>query len=259
MKRSVFMGKKNIAKIARRCQAPASASMILDPKTMKLIPSDEIFEDEKVTAERRFQQGMEEYAQIKYDLLRTNATQGGLLVLYLAAAVGAEEAVSCGAGVAGALAYQYLLQQYCDQLGKAGSWAPPTKEAREMALRKGSTYGADPGAIMASFPSRVSDVYRQAVLQKRLLVPVGLGITATAINHLDIGFQVSYGCLLIGFVTYKASTLTWLWKNDIKPSIVDSILESDPKVAPGAEKRPVLVKIPNADEVLAALNKKGGE
>jgi hypothetical protein len=48
---------------------------ILDPKTMKLIPSDEIFEDETVTAERRFQQGMEEYAQIKSDLLRTNAVR----------------------------------------------------------------------------------------------------------------------------------------------------------------------------------------
>jgi hypothetical protein len=46
-----------------------------------------------------------------------------------------------------------------------------------------------------------------------------------------MGFEMDqYGCLLIGFVTYKASTLTWLWKNDIKPSIVDSILESDPKV-----------------------------
>lgn len=197
---------------------------------------------------------MERYSQIKYDLLRTNLTQGGLLVLYLAATLGLETAASATAGVGGALLYQYLLQQYTDELGKEGSWAPPTKEAREKALRKNSSFGADPGAIMASFPSRVGDVYRQALVQKRLLVPVALGAAASAVNHTGLDFEVSYGFMLVGFLTYKAAALTWFWKNDVKVWLVDSIAQ-DPQVAE-FERRPVLAKIPDAEEVLASVDRK---
>eukprot|EP00240_Pyramimonas_obovata_P013267 CAMPEP_0118935422 /NCGR_PEP_ID=MMETSP1169-20130426/15634_1 /TAXON_ID=36882 /ORGANISM="Pyramimonas obovata, Strain CCMP722" /LENGTH=233 /DNA_ID=CAMNT_0006878461 /DNA_START=288 /DNA_END=989 /DNA_ORIENTATION=+ len=230
--------------------------MTMDPKTRVLSRGSEEIEDEEEAAKRRFQEGVQNYAQIKYDLIRTNLTQGGFIVLYLAATSGLETAGSTTAGVAGAILYQYLLQQYTDQLGKEGSWAPPTKEAREKALRKKSPFGADPGAIMASFPSRVGDVYRQALLQKRLLVPVALGVSASAINHMNLDFEVSYGFMLLGFLTYKASALTWLWQNDIKVWLVDGIVQADPQVAPGVERRPVLAKIPNADEVLAAANSK---
>lgn len=228
--------------------------MTMEPKTRVLSRASEDVEDPLEGAQRRFQEGMDNYAQIKYDLIRTNMTQGGFIVVYLAATSGLETAASTTAGVAGALLYQYLLQQYTDQLGEEGSWAPPTKEAREKALRKNSSFGADPGAIMASFPSRVADVYRQALLQKRLLVPIALGASAAAINHLNLDFEVSYGFMLLGFLTYKASALTWLWKNDIKVWLVDSIVEADPQVAPGIERRPVLAKIPDADEVLAAAD-----
>ena len=31
------------------------------------------------------------------------------------------------------------------------------------------------------------------------------------------------GFALVGFLTYKTSALTWLWDNDLKPDLIDSI------------------------------------
>ena len=65
-------------------------------------------------------------------------------------------------------------------------------------------------------------MYSQALLQKRLLVPVLFTAAAAAFNAADFPFDVNYGPALLGFLTYKAAVLTKLYE-DLKPDIVSAI------------------------------------
>ena len=62
------------------------------------------------------------------------------------------------------------------------------------------------------------------------------------------------GFALVGFLTYKTSALTWLWENDLKPDLIDSITGKKEQEAQLA-RRPTLEKVPDAEEVLAAKGK----
>ena len=62
------------------------------------------------------------------------------------------------------------------------------------------------------------------------------------------------GFVLVGFLTYKTATLSWLWDNDLKPDLIDSITGQKEAEAQFA-RRPVLAKIPDTEDVLAAKGK----
>ena len=47
-------------------------------------------------------------------------------------------------------------------------------------------------------------VYGQALLQKRLLVPVVIAAGTATFNAVDAPFDFNYGPVLLGFLSYKA-------------------------------------------------------
>ena len=69
---------------------------------------------------------------------------------------------------------------------------------------------------------KVGAVYSQALLQKRLLVPVAAAAACSAFNAAEFPFDVNYGPVLLGFLTYKAAVLQKLYQ-DLKPDIVAAI------------------------------------
>lgn len=68
----------------------------------------------------------------------------------------------------------------------------------------------------------MGQVYSQALLQKRLLVPVVIAAATSSFNTLDAPFDFNYGPVLLGFLSYKAAVLTKLY-DDLKPDIVKAI------------------------------------
>lgn len=190
----------------------------------------------------KLKEGLLQYEGIKEELVQTTMTQGGLVSLYLALVVNFDAGLSGFVGAAGAVAYVSLLSNYVDKLGKDGSWAPQTKQTRERELRKNPS----PTAILQTIPNRIGDIYRQALLQQRLLVLPTLAASEWAFNQADLPVHFQLGYTFVGFLAYKTATLSWLWNHDLKPDIINGITGIEPE-----NKRPVLAKIPDAEEILS--------
>jgi hypothetical protein len=84
----------------------------------------------------------------------------------------------------------------------------------------------DVGAMLGGAFGKVGAVYSQALLQKRLLVPVFLVVFATTFNKLDAPFDFNYGPVLLGFLTYKAAVLTKVYE-DLKPALISALKGED--------------------------------
>lgn len=157
-----------------------------------------------------------EYAELKKWLMLTTAKYGGGLTVYSTLGYGLANGLSAGLGTVGSLAYLYLLGQYVDEL--KGS------ELDEDAYTRNLVYEpvTDVFGMLGGAFGKVGQVYSQALLQKRLLVPVILAAGTSTFNALDAPFDFGYGPLFLGFLSYKAAVLTKLYV-DLKPDIVAAI------------------------------------
>ena len=65
----------------------------------------------------------------------------------------------------------------------------------------------------------------------------------------------------LGFLSYKTATLTWLWNNDLKGRLVNSISmgAAEEAAAERFAQRPVLGKLPTAEDILAKAEKRRGD
>jgi hypothetical protein len=108
---------------------------------------------------------------------------------------------SGAAGTVAAVVYLTLLSQYVDALGGERSWVPLTKEQREQRRRE----SPNPLGMMASVPSRIGDIYRQALLQPRLLVVPAVAVGGWALNHAALPVHFDYGFALVRAHTEKVS------------------------------------------------------
>ncbi|CAG9464486.1 unnamed protein product [Pedinophyceae sp. YPF-701] len=152
---------------------------------------------------------MEDYKAEKDVLFRRTAKFGGGLALYIALVVSPESALCTLCGLAGSLAYLQLL--YLDIDGVKGDDPTPIFDVEE-------NVPAGPLRIVSKVA--VGLTYS---LNRRLLVPAALAAGCWAFNeaaapdayHLSL---VDEGCVLGGFLAYKASLVVELY-NAYKPRV----------------------------------------
>jgi len=158
-----------------------------------------------------------EYADLKATLFKTTAAYGAGLTAYSTLGYGLANGFSAALGSGAGLVYLYLLGKYVDEL------EPNDGEFDDLYTRNlvyepvNDVFGMLGGAF-----GKVGQVYSQALLQKRLLVPVVVAAGTSAFNALDFPFDFNYGPVLLGFLTYKAAVLTKLYE-DLKPDIISAI------------------------------------
>ena len=158
-----------------------------------------------------------EYADLKATLFKTTAAYGAGLTAYSTLGYGLANGFSAALGSGAGLVYLYLLGKYVDEL------EPNDGEFDDLYTRNlvyepvNDVFGMLGGAF-----GKVGQVYSQALLQKRLLVPVVVAAGTSAFNALDFPVDFNYGPVLLGFLTYKAAVLTKLYE-DLKPDIISAI------------------------------------
>ena len=159
-----------------------------------------------------------EYADLKAKLFKTTAAYGAGLTAYSTLGYGLANGFSAALGSGAGLVYLYLLGKYVDEL------EPKEGEFDDLYTRNlvyepvTDVFGMWGGAF-----GKVGQVYSQALLQKRLLVPVIVAAGASAFNALDFPFDFNYGPVLLGFLTYKAAVLTKLYE-DLNPDIIAEMM-----------------------------------
>ena len=154
-----------------------------------------------------------EYVELKRWLLVTTAKYGAVLSAYCTLGYGLAPGVSAAAGVAGSVAYVYLLEEYVD-----------TIQADTGAYTRNLVYEPVTSVmpLLTGAFGKVGAVYSRALLQKRLLVPVAMAATSSLWNALDGPFDLNYGAEFVGFLMYKAAVLTKLWES-LKPDIIKTL------------------------------------
>ena len=157
-----------------------------------------------------------EYADLKAKLAKDTALYGAGLCAYSTLGYGLANGISAAWGAGASLLYLKLLGEYVDEL--------EAKELTDDAYTRNLVYEpvTDVFGMLGGAFGKVGSVYSQALLQKRLLVPVLFTAAAAAFNAADFPFDVNYGPALLGFLTYKAAVLTKLYE-DLKPDIVSAI------------------------------------
>jgi hypothetical protein len=162
-----------------------------------------------------------EYEDLKRWLLTRTGMYGAGLTAYATLGYGLASGLSAGLGVAGSLAYLILLGRYVDSLKEKED-----DEEDYYAVNLVYEPVTDVGAMLGGAFGKVGAVYSQALLQKRLLVPVFLVVFATTFNKLDAPFDFNYGPVLLGFLTYKAAVLTKVYE-DLKPALISALKGED--------------------------------
>ncbi len=139
-------------------------------------------------------------------------------------------AASSALGAAGSLAYLALLCRHVDGLGTAAGGA-----VRGLPLQKNP--GANLGALLFGALKRVTDIYWNALGHPQLLVPVALAAGGSAYNASDVGPDIQFIYVLLGFLSYKAAVLDQGYK----------ALKAVTLYAAPASDRPVLKDLPDID------------
>lgn len=161
-----------------------------------------------------------EYAELKQTLLKTTALYGAGLTAYCTLGYGLANGLSAALGTAGGVAYLLMLQRYVDDLEAKEGWEDELYTRNLVYEPVTDVFGMIGGAF-----GKVGQVYSQALLQKRLLVPCAVAVFASGFNALDLPFDFNYGPVLLGFVTYKAAVLSIMYE-DVKGDITRAIAGS---------------------------------
>lgn len=189
------------------------------------------------------QQYVEQYQQLKTEMVGRTQRFGGLLAAYLFLTVSGEAAFCALLGSAASYGYLTLMQRQVDSVS-------PT-DAVPM-------WDAEDNVQGLARPFAIAIAGYRAGLRPRLLVPIGLGAGIWACNHsgLHMVSHTEEGCLILGFLSFKAALLLNVW---------DSL---KPKFDPQAFKRPKqpvqynFDEEPNIDDIMvniASVRKIGGK
>ena len=143
--------------------------------------------------------------------------RAGLLARALPAASTGKGHAAVGGGAS--LLYLKLLCDYVDGLSAETTADPDGNMYTRNLVYEPVT---DVFGMLGGAFGKVGAVYSQALLQKRLLVPVAAAAACSAFNAAEFPFDVNYGPVLLGFLTYKAAVLQKLYQ-DLKPDIVAAI------------------------------------
>lgn len=161
----------------------------------------------------------QEYAELKASLFKNTSLYAVGLVAYSTLGYGVANGISAAVGGGASLVYLKLLCDYVDGLNADDTADPDGSMYTRNLVYEPVT---DVFGMLGGAFGKVGAVYSQALLQKRLLVPVLVAASCSAFNAAEMPFDVNYGPVLLGFLTYKAAVLTKLYE-DIKPDIVSAI------------------------------------
>jgi hypothetical protein len=161
----------------------------------------------------------QEYAELKASLFKNTSLYAVGLVAYSTLGYGVANGISAAVGGGASLVYLKLLCDYVDGLNADDTADPDGSMYTRNLVYEPVT---DVFGMLGGAFGKVGAVYSQALLQKRLLVPVAVAASCSAFNAAEFPFDVNYGPVLLGFLTYKAAVLTKLYE-DIKPDIVSAI------------------------------------
>jgi hypothetical protein len=169
---------------------------------------------------------LEQYAALKFELLKNTAGIGAGLSAYLAVAQhDVTSGVSVAVGVGGALAYLVLLGRHVDGLrpGSVRGFKPQRNPGENIVTvmlgavqRVGDVYWC--GSIVYVRPAcvRCADANvrldRNALGHPQLLVPVAIAAGGSAWNAADVGPDLQWIWVLVGFLSYKVAVLDQGWK-----------------------------------------------
>ncbi len=160
-----------------------------------------------------------EYAELKQSLFKNTGLYAAGLVAYSTLGYGAANGISAAVGGGASLLYLKLLCDYVDGLSAETTADPDGNMYTRNLVYEPVT---DVFGMLGGAFGKVGAVYSQALLQKRLLVPVAAAAACSAFNAAEFPFDVNYGPVLLGFLTYKAAVLQKLYQ-DLKPDIVAAI------------------------------------
>ncbi|DBA93920.1 hypothetical protein WJX82_005828 [Trebouxia sp. C0006] len=218
----------------------------LGVESRRVTYQDTVFDSEEEIVPPTAEEGKQyaiQYQQLKKEMLGRTQRFGGLLAAYLFLTVSGQAALCALLGSGAGYAYLVLLQQQVDSVTPTD--AVPIWEAED------NIQGfARPFAIAIA-------AYR-AGLRARLLVPVGLGACVWACNQsgLHTVTRVEEGCLILGFLSFKAALLLNVW-DSLKPKFDPEAFKRPP--------RPVQYNFdeePNIDDIMdniASVRKIGGK
>ena len=160
-----------------------------------------------------------EYADLKQSLFKSTGLYAAGLVAYSTLGYGAASGISAAVGGGASLVYLKLLCDHVDGLSADDTADPDGSMYTRNLVYEPVT---DVFGMLGGAFGKVGAVYAQALFQKRLLVPVAVAAACSAFNAADAPFDVNYGPVLLGFLTYKAAVLQKLYQ-DLKPDIVAAI------------------------------------
>lgn len=160
-----------------------------------------------------------EYADLKQSLFKSTGLYAAGLVAYSTLGYGAANGISAAVGGGASLVYLKLLCDHVDGLSADDTADPDGSMYTRNLVYEPVT---DVFGMLGGAFGKVGAVYAQALFQKRLLVPVAVAAACSAFNAADAPFDVNYGPVLLGFLTYKAAVLQKLYQ-DLKPDIVAAI------------------------------------
>lgn len=168
--------------------------------------SAEAVAEAQLQSDAAWEEGMGEYAELKALLLKRTWRFGTLFAVYLVLGVSGTSAAAELVGAAASYGYVLWLIRDVDAITPDTAVPMKAAEAVEPAAARGV--------------AKLFAAYQQA-LNPRLLVPVGLLGLAAAWNSVAPGPEwqlgvVDQGCMLGGFLSYKAALLLKLY-DDLKP------------------------------------------
>ena len=160
-----------------------------------------------------------EYNELKAQLFKNTGLYATGLVAYSTLGYGLDNGISAALGGVSSLLYLKLLCEYVDTLS-----GEQTDDPDDLMYTRNLVYEpvTDVSGMLGGAFGKVGAVYSQALLQKRLLVPVMVAASCSAFNASDAPFDINYGPLFLGFLSYKAAVLQKLYQ-DLKPDIVKAI------------------------------------
>jgi hypothetical protein len=169
----------------------------------------------------KLEEGLQEYAALKQQLLRDTTIAGVCLSVYFLLVWTKSAALGAALGGTGSYFYLKMMQEEVDRLSL--DYVPIVTLPMERIRKKlppektFSQVEREPNAYVKA-KMQVQGPLKQAI-KPRMLIPVALGATAGGIHLLFDEDVLPYSAILLGFFSYKLSLVVQIW-NQLKVLLV---------------------------------------